>query len=311
VSANQPVLKWDWDHRMSNGVTLEFRATVSFILAGVPHHATGAWHTSKKAAQRDAAERVLIMLKNLWTDCSEGTMDKFSLSCPPKMSAVEKLAAFCASLFGEQTADSLQWRSVQTHEGWQATVEVCVFGKALHTLQGPICSSEQEAYEDLANRALWYLKAPSHLHAFEASHEEVVKSLLELPPTDSWLREGMASGSDLFQCEAQQRAADQKTVLMTVQNRLQKKYGKSLPPGTRAWEWSFEYSPAREHTETTMPADPEQTCMELCRATVWIAGGNREFQGQWCQGQKAAQLNACALVTDFLDNKASFEYGCP
>jgi len=243
VGANQPVLKWDWASRMANAVSLEFRATVSFILAGVPHHATGSWHTSKKAAQRDAAERVLIMLKNLWSDCREGTMGKFSSPCPPEMSAVEKLSAFCASLLGEQIAHSLQWRCVQTHEGWQATVEVCVFAKALHTLQGPICSSEREAYENLANRALWYLKAPGYLNAFEASHEEIVKTgLLESPPNDLWLRDGMASGSDLVQCEAQQREADQKTVLMTVQNRLQKKYGKSLPPGTRAWEWSFEYS---------------------------------------------------------------------
>merc|ERR1719272_787278 len=64
VSSHRPILKWEWNTRMANAVTLEFRATVSFILEGVPHHAAGAWHTSKKSAQRDAAERVLVMLKD-------------------------------------------------------------------------------------------------------------------------------------------------------------------------------------------------------------------------------------------------------
>jgi len=216
------------------------------------------------------------------------------------MPAVEKLSAFCAHLNGEQTADSLQWRCVQTEDGWQGTVEVCIFGNSLHTLQGPVCSSEQEAYEDLANRALWYLKAPSHSNAFQASQEEVVKETLALPPHCSWLREGMASGSYLFQCEAQQRAAEQKTVLMRIQNQLQKRYGKILPTGAPVWEWSFEYSPASDNLMVTRPLDSES-----CRAIVRIAGVNREFRGQWCQGQKTAQLNTCALVTDFLDNEAA------
>jgi len=280
---------------MANAVTLEFRATVSFILEGVPHHAAGAWHTSKKTSQRDAAERVLVMLKiqaNDYTSCGIGD----GSSCCPEASAVERLSDFVVKgLPGKQNVESLQWRCVQTETGWQATVEVCIFGDVLHTLQGVICSDEQTACEDTANRALWYFKAQSHLNAFEVCHEAVVEETLELPPDDMWLREGMATGPALYQCEVQQRAAEQKTTLMRVQNQLQKRYGKDLPSGTPVWEWSYEYTPMNAQNTAAVPT---------CCARVWIAGMNREFQGSWCRGLKQAQLNACARVTEQLDAEA-------
>merc|ERR1719159_743783 len=66
VSSHRPILSWDFDTRMANAVTLEFRSTVSFVLEGVPHHAVGSWQSSKKGAQRDAAERVLGLLIGMW-----------------------------------------------------------------------------------------------------------------------------------------------------------------------------------------------------------------------------------------------------
>ena len=41
------------------GSSLQFRATTSFLLDGVPHHVLGGWWPSKKQSQRDAAERAL------------------------------------------------------------------------------------------------------------------------------------------------------------------------------------------------------------------------------------------------------------
>jgi len=323
VSSNQPVLKWDWDHRMANAVTLEFRATVSFLLSGVPHHAAGAWHTSKKASQRDAAERVLVMIKSQDNNDSQARSNE-SL-CTLRRCLQCKLEAFYASLSlsGEQKRVPLQWLCFQPETGgYQASVEVCLFGNVVHTLQGAACGSEQKAYEDTANRALWYLKAPGHLNAFEASYDQVVNETLQLPAVKLWLREGHASDSELHQCEAQQRAAQQKTMLMRVQNQLQRKYGKILPSGTPVWKWTFEHECQHPQTseyqvgqhlasalknaqgnqsETAVAVTPEP-----CRATVWIAGVDREFQGEWCQGQKAAQLNACAIVTEFLENELAF-----
>lgn len=292
VCSHRPILKWEWDTRMANAVTLEFRATVSFIFEGIPHHASGAWQTSKKTAQRDAAERVLIMLKEQPLACngSQGLSGQSSSS--PAASALDKFSAFCAQLTGSQKGEALQWSWAQKEGGWQATVEVCIYGDVVHTLQGALCSDRQSAMEDTANRALWYLKAPNHVNAFKVSHDEVVQETLDLPSNETWLREGMVADADLYRSTTQQRAAEQKTTLMREQNRLQKKYGKDLPAGTPVWDWSYEYSPMTDQNPVAIP---------VCRAKVWIAGPNIEFQGDWCRGQKQAQLNACAHVTEFLD----------
>ncbi|CAK0818760.1 unnamed protein product, partial [Prorocentrum cordatum] len=49
----QPVLQWHLESRLGASslgaaAAAEFRATVSFLLDGVPHHVVGAWHYSKK-----------------------------------------------------------------------------------------------------------------------------------------------------------------------------------------------------------------------------------------------------------------------
>jgi len=58
MPANCSVLQWEYGTRMA-GKNLEFRATVAFVLAGLPHHVAGVWMPSKKKAQRDAAERAI------------------------------------------------------------------------------------------------------------------------------------------------------------------------------------------------------------------------------------------------------------
>jgi hypothetical protein len=68
LSSNEKVLSWSFESRtdadrFSRGVPY-FRATVAFILRSVPQSICGGWHTSKKKAQRDTAERVLIYLRS-------------------------------------------------------------------------------------------------------------------------------------------------------------------------------------------------------------------------------------------------------
>jgi len=63
---HRPILQWSFDQRMVDFTTLEFRALVAFVLDGVPHHVAGAWHPSKKPAQRDAAERALGFFITVW-----------------------------------------------------------------------------------------------------------------------------------------------------------------------------------------------------------------------------------------------------
>jgi len=77
---------------------------------------------------------------------------------------------------------------------------------------------------------------------------------------------------------------------MRLQNRLQRLVAKQLPQNTSVWEWSYEYS------------GDDDTC-PLCRAQVQLAVFDKVFVGEWCRGQKAAQLDACNSVKAFLDSE--------
>merc|ERR1719191_2311998 len=80
VPSHRPILHWNFDTRMGHAMILEFRAMVSFTLEGVLHHAAGTWRTSKKVAQRDAAERVLWLAMDQLSKYSAkgGTRKTFS-----------------------------------------------------------------------------------------------------------------------------------------------------------------------------------------------------------------------------------------
>jgi len=295
VVSNRPILQWNFDTRMANAVTLEFRATVSFLLEGVPHHAAGGWYSSKKAAQRDAAERVLGFLHGHWADHSaHGKSKTFAVdvSCGlGGQTAADRLSAFCASLVGSSKGEPLQWRSQRSGEGWQVLVDLNVFGGMVHTLQGDVCHDIAAAREDTARRALWYLQCPGFENAFKVSEEAVAAETLALPPDSDWQREGPRRDQV---SESQQRAAEQKTMIMRLQNRLQRLLAKQLPQNTSVWEWSYEYS-------------GDDAAVPLCCACVRLAVFDREFEGQWCHGQKAAQLNVCSSVEAFLESEASKE----
>jgi len=291
VSSKRPVLKWDFDTRMANAVTLEFRATVSFLIEGVPHHTSGSWQSSKKAAQRDAAERTMGLLVGHWGSYSAHTDSKSvaaSLQCASEPLPSERLWAFCAAQMGNCSGEPLQWRTHRSGDGWQAIVDLNLFGGVVHTLQGDVCNNVSAAREDTARRALWYLRCPGFEGAFEASEEAVGAETLALPPDNDWRRDGVEQ--DVTN-ERKQRIAEQKTLIMRVQNRLQRLYSKQLPQNTSVWEWSFEYSAC---TDVAVP---------LCRARVRVAAIDKEFLGDWCRGQKAAQLDTCGHVAEFLDTE--------
>lgn len=63
---HRAILQWSYEQRMLGDAALEFRATVAFLLDCVPHHSVGTWRTSKKLAQRDAAERALHFFIGKW-----------------------------------------------------------------------------------------------------------------------------------------------------------------------------------------------------------------------------------------------------
>jgi hypothetical protein len=306
VPSHRPILHWNFDNRMGHAMVLEFRAMVSFTLEGVLHHAAGSWQTSKKSAQRDAAQRVLWLAMDQWSGYSGkgGTPKAFNeLRVNGEASAERTLELLIpslpqpASVIGNHNKHQkpLHWRfSSDGKDGrngsktFQAIAEFEIFG-VRHTFPGGFCGSKGEAKEDCARRILWYLKCPGYDSDFEVNSDSLnVSEPPPLPLESEWQRDGNAVDADVPN-DAQRMIAEQKTLLMRVQNRLQKAYVQQLPPGASVWEWSYEFS-----------ADAKD--IKLCRAWVKIHIADREFKGDWCRGQKKAQFDACERVQEFLDS---------
>merc|ERR1712032_1148870 len=79
---------------------------------------------------------------------------------------------------------------------------------------------------------------------------------------------------------------EDKTILMQVQNSLQKTFAKDTPPGERVWVWSYE-----SHDQ-----DPQ-----LFKAHVEVPAWSQSFHGDWRRGKKLAQRSACQVVKNILD----------
>ncbi|CAE8586677.1 unnamed protein product, partial [Polarella glacialis] len=87
----------------------------------------------------------------------------------------------------------------------------------------------------------------------------------------------------------QQQLAERKTTIMRVQNHLQQAFARQLEAGARVWYWSFE----KDLQDKGWPS--------LCRATVHIPLASRTVTGSWTRGQREAQIQTCAIVSDFLE----------
>lgn len=281
---NQQVLKWSYDTRMEELTVLEFRAAVAFLFDGVPHHVAGSWQLSKKLAQRDAAERALAFYIGRWGE---------QLSAPPvdhihvmhlafgevlakESFEVNLLEAFCRH-FPNCEGPSLKWTITSSASSVTACAEVCLLG-VLHKFAGNAEATEQLAKADTAKKVLWYLGCPG----FEDLFLPDVESPKELSaPPSNWASHAAEADGVI--------AAERKTLLMRVQNRLQQTFARQLKPGQGVWEWDFE-------NDMDDPSWPP-----LCRASVHIAAIPRTFLGQWARGQREAQIEACLLVEQFLN----------
>eukprot|EP00440_Ansanella_granifera_P019029 gb/GFBE01020679.1/.p1 GENE.gb/GFBE01020679.1/~~gb/GFBE01020679.1/.p1 ORF type:complete len:471 (+),score=85.53 gb/GFBE01020679.1/:1-1413(+) len=280
---HRPILQWSFDTHMADFTTLEFRAQVAFLLDGVPHHVAGSWQPSKKLAQRDTAERCLGFFVGSWGAylLQQGDSDAGQVA-PAGISprdAVRQLDAFCRS-FAACGGEGPSW-SVAWEEGrCSAVAELSMLG-VRHKFAGATKRTEDEAKADTAKRVLWYLQCPGFENLFEPDPQSIAVVAKEIPmPPANW-----ASASEDGESV---QAAERKTALMRVQNRLQQMFARQLRPGQSVWEWSYE-------------TDPDDSAWPpLCRASVQIPAAGRNFEGPWVRGQREAQIEACHLVSAFL-----------
>lgn len=297
---NCPVLQWDYDTRMVS-MCLEFRATVAFLLDGVPHHVVGAWKHSKKLAQRDTAERTLALFVNRWGELvqdarPDDVADRFSEQsheAPSRSetstiardqgSEVDLLEDFCGRLWPELVPPP-RWSHTLDGSGlFQAFVEISLFNVP-HMFPGKLCITQADAKADAARRALWYLQCPGFEDLFEPDPEFVKAAAQTIPDVSScWTRDVTEEGEE-------QQLAERKTTVMRIQNRLQQAYARQLEAGTSVWYWSYDRHPR------------DKGWPPLFRATVHVPLANKTFTGTWMRGQREAQIDACAHIGEFLND---------
>jgi len=286
LPSNHSVLQWKFDTRMADEATLQFRATVAFLLEGVPHHAAGSWHPSKKMAQRDAAERSLQLFMRRWSeeqskDRKEPAPDSDDKSLAEEVQllyAYSRNSGLCGA-----TPPQIEVSHPEDGSGlWQAHVELEIMGVP-HRFKGAAMASAEDANIDAAKRVLWYLKIPGFEDVFELDLKDPALLSLKIPPpAENWAAPG-APAADAAE------VAEKKTAVMRVQNRLQQTFSRRLRPGQSVWEWTYE----------TDPKDADWS--PLYRATVQILVVGKSFTGEWVRGQREAQISTIGDVMLFLD----------
>jgi len=167
-------------------------------------------------------------------------------------------------------------------------IELTLLG-VTHKFSGQLRQSEEAAKTDTARRVLWYLKCPGFDEAYEPDPYACAATAREIPaPPANW-----ASSSE--EEEDAHHAAERKTALMRVQNRLQQAFARHLPPGQSVWEWSYQCH----------ESGPEWPPMYQATVTVPVLG--RSFAGAWARAQRDAQISASEQVGAFLDHKGAFQ----
>jgi len=291
-SPHARILTWNFQHQLQADSLLLFRASVSFVFHHVPHHYSGTWQTSKKKAQRDTAERVRRYLEVLTSEdgVEPGIGTSLSDSVLHELQSLEQSGEKLPLL--EEVAVEMKDRSTPSVE-YQATLAFAVKSMPKH-FAGGWCETPVKATQNAAACVMWYFGIRDR--DFAAVAERSVKAAeVDLPWQLSQQAVGEAQPGAEVVTEAHpvQNTTDAKvnveerTVLMQVQNNLQKAFAKDTPTGEKVWVWSYE---ADEHD------------MQMFRALAEIPAIGQTFIGDWCRGKKLAQRNCCMVVKEFLES---------
>eukprot|EP00930_Biecheleria_cincta_P016428 TRINITY_DN13362_c0_g1_i1.p1 TRINITY_DN13362_c0_g1~~TRINITY_DN13362_c0_g1_i1.p1 ORF type:complete len:348 (-),score=66.27 TRINITY_DN13362_c0_g1_i1:1228-2271(-) len=178
---HRAVLQWSFQSRMADFTNLKFRAKVSFMLDGIAHHAMGSWRTSKKLAQRDAAERCLGFFITSWGSYLVDHGDQSNNFRPDvaRDDTVSILEEFTQS-FPPCAGHPPSWSVESDGEGFIASAEISILG-VLHRFGGAAKLTVADAKADAAKRILWYLQCPGFEDAFEPDPQSPAMLADEIP----------------------------------------------------------------------------------------------------------------------------------
>jgi len=169
LQPKRPVLQWTFATQRN----MTFRATVAFLLDGIPHHVAGTWQRTKKLAQRDAAERALSCFVMEWSKDwwrLQGLTRPTSSSCIPSCGKVTRdtcdIEAFKTCCAEVQGVSDPRWQFVWDKDRCRARLHVLLLGTE-HQFVGGTEDSEEAAQANTSRRVLWYLQYPGFRSAFE------------------------------------------------------------------------------------------------------------------------------------------------
>lgn len=242
------ILTWTFDQQLENETSLQFCATVSFAFNSIPHHFCGGWQSSKKKAQRDTAERVRTYLARSFDPSGQGHTAAATArhraavdpGCLPEAAMQELLAVFESS--GTVDAEAghssgepvLRWNideraasdgaAEPRSQCFRATVTFYIH-VVPHHFAGGWCESAPRAKADAAERVLWYFG--KRAEGFAVTERPVIAAATPAP-------------APAASVDASRAAVEDKTIIMQVQNALQKSFSKETPPGQRVWVWDYD-----------------------------------------------------------------------
>lgn len=197
------VLQWRFEERSTNSHSMQYQATVAFLLEGVPHHSAGEWHASKNAAKRDVAERALGLFVSQWgsqlaqekpaaqsgiSPDSRNLLQNLRNMDHVNQAQVDTLMNFCLHFPPCQILPELStsWEG----DVCKGFVQIYLFGVP-HTFAGNASPDEDTARVDVARRVLWYLQCPGYGSNFEVDMEALEKgSPVIASPSFAWKADG-------------------------------------------------------------------------------------------------------------------------
>jgi len=190
MPSKHSILQWQFEECCTNVLVTEFRATVIFVLEGIPHHTLGEWRTSKNLAKRSAAEAALALFVGQWGDqlsqehASEYKPLLLNASKKDNAMKVDALFDFCKQFPPcQQTQPELT--CIWEENSCKVLVDITLFGVP-HTFAGNPCEDEDAARADISARVLWYLQCPGFADSFEVDMEALAERAQDFTASASY-----------------------------------------------------------------------------------------------------------------------------
>mmetsp|Transcript_78330 Transcript_78330/g.227252 ORF Transcript_78330/g.227252 Transcript_78330/m.227252 type:complete len:263 (+) Transcript_78330:56-844(+) len=175
-----------------------------------------------------------------------------------------------------------RWSAAVDDRGVVAQVDIDLLGVP-HKFAGAACASGAAARADTAKRVLWYLQCSGYEECFKVPMMPAMRGdRIHGPPAGAW------TDTDSSACD--KLAAERRTALMRVQNRLQRELSSVIPLGRSVWNWSYE-------------AAQPSAGRPRCRAVATVPGLGRSFSGPWASGKREAQIEASLVIERYLDSR--------